>query len=126
MYWSVSKGKVMKYEFEKVGKFTMIHINGNLDTAETTKQLDNEIAEMSREGQHHFVFNLERTTYLDSAGLSIFIHCLCDVQENKGSIFIIAEDNQVRRVLEMVGMNRLITTYGSREDFISAQELAVV
>ena len=116
----------MKYEFEKVGKFTMIHINGNLDTAETTKQLDNEIAEMSREGQHHFVFNLERTTYLDSAGLSIFIHCLCDVQENKGSIFIIAEDNQVRRVLEMVGMNRLITTYGSREDFISAQELAVV
>lgn len=126
MYWSVSKGKVMKYEFEKVGRFTMIHINGNLDTAETTKQLDNEIAEMSREGQHHFVFNLERTTYLDSAGLSIFIHCLCDVQENKGSIFIIAEDNQVRRVLEMVGMNRLITTYGSREDFISAQELAVV
>ncbi|MBN1578613.1 MAG: STAS domain-containing protein [Chitinispirillaceae bacterium] len=113
----------MMYEFEKVGKFTMIRISGNLDNAESTKRLDSEIAAMSGEGCHHFVFNLERTTYLDSAGLSIFIHCLCDVQENDGSVFIIAEDNQVRRVLEMVGINRLITTYGSRKDFLDAQEI---
>jgi anti-anti-sigma factor len=115
----------MKYEFEKVGKFTMIHISGNLDTAETTKRLDNEIARMSREGQHHFVFNLERTTYLDSAGLSIFIHCLCDVQESGGSVFIIAEDSQVKSVLDMVGINRLITTYESKKDFYNAQEIGV-
>ncbi|MBN1308315.1 MAG: STAS domain-containing protein [Chitinispirillaceae bacterium] len=116
----------MKYEFEKVGRFTMIHIAGNLDTAESTKRLDDEIAAMSSEGRHHFVFNLDRTTYLDSAGLSIFIHCLCDTQENDGSVFIIAEDMQVRRVLEMVGINRLITTYGSRKDFLDAQEVAAV
>ena len=115
----------MKYEFETVGKFTMVHISGNLDTAESTRRLDNEIAAMHGEGRHHFVFHLARTTYLDSAGLSIFIHCLCDVQENDGSVFIIAEDSQVRRVLEMVGINRLITTYSSRKDFLDAQEDAV-
>jgi len=114
----------MKYEFETVGIFTMIHIEGNIDTAESTKQLDTEISDMIKEGKHHFVFNLERTTYLDSAGISIFIHCLCDVQENNGSIFIIAEDNQVRRVLEMVGINRLITTYGTSKEFASAQIVA--
>ena len=115
----------MKYEIEKIDRFTMIHISGNLDTAESTRLLDNEIAGLGREGRHHFVFDLERTAYLDSAGLSVFIHCLCDVQENDGSVFIIAEDNQVRRVLEMVGMNRLITTYGSREDFFNAQKVDV-
>lgn len=115
----------MKYHFSEIGPFTMIHIFGNIDTAESTKKLDSEIGEMITEGKHHFVFNLEKTTYLDSAGISIFIHCLCDVQENNGSIFIIAEDNQVRRVLEMVGINRLITTYGTQQEFLDAHNITV-
>ena len=36
---------------------------------------------------------------------------------------IIAEDNQVRRVLEMVGINRLIKTFASRKEFIDAQKV---
>jgi anti-anti-sigma factor len=98
----------------------MIHIIGNIDTTSTTQLLDEEISKYIEIGNHHFVFNLERTTYLDSAGISIFIHCLCDVQENSGSVYIIAEDNQVRRVLEMVGINRLIKTFNSEKDFLSA------
>jgi anti-anti-sigma factor len=113
----------MKYEVEDIGKFKMIHIIGNIDTTESTKILDNEISKFIRQGHHHFVFNLERTTFLDSGGISLFIHCLCDVQENKGSIFIIAEENHVRRVLEMVGINRLITTHYSEQEFRTAQKL---
>ncbi len=115
----------MKFEIENFGKFKMIHIIGNIDTAESTRTLDNEINTLIESGNHHFVFNLERTTYLDSAGISIFIHCLCDIQHNKGSVFIIAEDTQVRRVLEMVGINRLIKTYDSAKDFANAQKVAV-
>lgn len=111
----------MKYRFEKSGIFTMVHITGNIDTAESTRHLDNEITAMVTEGHLHFVFNLEKTTYLDSAGISIFIHCLCYVQEKNGSIFIVAQDNQVKRVLEMVGINRLITTYDSLKDFFAAR-----
>ncbi len=114
----------MKFEIEKVKKFQMIHIMGNIDTETSTKILDGEVTRLIDGGNHHFVFNLERTTYLDSAGISIFIHCLCDVQNNDGSVFIIAEDNQVRRVLEMVGINRLIQTYGSKHDFLKAIETA--
>ncbi|MGA2506880.1 MAG: STAS domain-containing protein [Chitinispirillaceae bacterium] len=113
----------MKYEIEDRGQFKMIHIIGNIDSSESTKILDNEISRLIRQGNHHFVFNLERTTFLDSGGISLFIHCLCDVQENKGSMFIIAEENQVRRVLEIVGINRLIKTYYSEKDFFDAHKL---
>ena len=116
----------MKYELEDHGKFKMIHIIGNIDTNESTKILDEQISDLITQGFHHFIFNLERTTYLDSAGISLFVHCLCDVQQNKGSVFIIAEDNQVRRVLEMVGINRLIKTYNSQKEFLNAQKAAVV
>lgn len=112
----------MTYEFASDGKYIMVTINGNIDTAESTKRLDNEISNLIVKGNHHFIFNLAKTTYLDSAGISIFIHCLCDVQENKGSIFIVAQDLQVRRVLEMVGINRLIKTFESMADFKTAEK----
>ena len=109
----------MQYEVENKGHFKMIHIIGNISLEVSTKVLDDTITEFIENGHHHFVFNLERTTYLDSSGIGIFIHCLCDVQENNGSIYIIAEDNQVKEVLRMVGINRLIKVYDSEEEFIS-------
>lgn len=113
----------MKYQIEEMEPFTMIHVIGNIDTSEHTRTLDNEISRLIRQGRHRFVFNLERTTFLDSGGISLFIHCLCDVQESKGAVYIIAEENQVRRVLEMAGINRLITTYYSEKEFRAAHTL---
>ncbi len=110
----------MKYELEQKGSFTMIHILGNIDSTSKTQELDQKISSLVEKGNHHFIFNLKRTTYLDSAGISIFIHCLCDVQQNNGSVFIIAEDNQVRKVLEMVGINRLIKTFHSEKELFDS------
>ncbi|HMD68837.1 MAG TPA: STAS domain-containing protein [Chitinivibrionales bacterium] len=115
----------MRYEIEDKGSFKMIHIIGNIDIEENTKKLDDDINDCIRKGHHHFVFNLEKTTYLDSAGISIFIHCLCDVQENKGSVYIIAKESQVRKVLEMVGIDRLMKTYRSEQEFLTDQKVKV-
>ena len=107
----------MQYEMEDLGRYKMVHVIGNISPEVGTKVLEDAISGMMEEGHHHFVFNLERTSYLDSAGIGIFIHCLCDVQQNNGSIFIIAEDNQVYEVLMMVGIDRLIRIYGSVDEF---------
>jgi anti-anti-sigma factor len=108
----------MQYEVEDKGRFKMIHIIGNITPEVSTKVLDETISRYIESGCHDFVFNLERTTYLDSSGIGIFIHCLCDVQENNGSIYIIAEESQVKEVLRMVGIDRLIKIYNSEEAFV--------
>jgi len=112
----------MNYDVEKRGQFSMIHIIGNIDSSEGLKVIENEIKRLIRQGSCHLVFNLERTTFLDSGGISLFIHCLCDAQEHNGSVFIIAEQNQVRRVLEVVGISRLIKTYYSEKEFCEEQK----
>jgi anti-anti-sigma factor len=115
----------MQYEIETKGRFKMVHIIGDITPEVSTGILDGAISGLIAQGHHDFVFNLERTTYLDSSGISIFIHCLCDVQENNGSIYIIAEDNQVRDVLNMVGIDRLIKVYDSEKDFVEGQKVEV-
>jgi anti-sigma B factor antagonist len=102
----------------------MVHVIGNIEAETSSKELDEAISKLIDQGFHHFVFNLEKTTYLDSAGISIFIHCLCDVQENKGSIYIVAGDSQVRKVLELVGITRLIKTYATEKEFLAAHKVA--
>lgn len=109
----------MTHTIEDLGTFKKITIRGNIDSLTSSRLLDSEISRLITQGFHHFVFDLQNTTYLDSAGISIFIHCLCDVQENNGSIYIIAQDNQAFKVLEMVGINRLIKTYTREEDFLA-------
>jgi anti-anti-sigma factor len=111
----------MKYEIKDLGRFKAIYIIGNIDSSESTKILDNEISGLIRKGRRDFVFNLRKTTFLGSGGISFFIHRLCDVRDHHGSIFIVAEKNQVRRVLESVGINRLIKTYYSEKEFSDAQ-----
>lgn len=96
----------------------MITIIGNITPESSTQSLDDAISKCIDEGCHHFVFNLEKTTWLDSSGIGIFIHCLCDVQENNGSIYIVAEENQAYEVLQLVGINRLIKIYTSMEEFL--------
>jgi anti-anti-sigma factor len=113
----------MQYEVEDRGRFKMIHIIGNITPEVSTQVLDDTISQFIDQGSHHFVFNLERTTYLDSSGIGIFIHCLCDVQENKGSIYIIAEESQVKEVLRMVGIDRLIKVYTTEKDFLKDQKV---
>ena len=115
----------MHYSIEDKGKYKMIHIIGNLTPEISTKVLDDTISCIIEEGTHHFVFNLEKTNYLDSSGIGIFIHCLCDVQQNQGSIYIIAQENQVREVLQMVGIDRLIKIYPSEADFYDDKLVAV-
>ncbi len=114
----------MQYEMEDRGNFKMIHIIGNITPEISTKVLDETISQCINNGYHNFVFNLERTTYLDSSGIGIFIHCLCDVQENNGSIYIIAEESQIKEVLHLVGIDRLIKIYSSEEEFVAEHQEA--
>ena len=107
----------MQYEVDEIGKFKIIHVIGNITPDVGTKMLEETVTELMENGHHHFVFNLEKVTYLDSAGIGIFIHCLCDVKENRGSLQIVAEDNQVLEVLSMVGVDRLIKIYNSMDAF---------
>ena len=113
----------MQYEVETLGKFKVIHIIGNISPDVGSKLIEETITELIEKGHHHFVFNLEKVTYLDSSGIGIFIHCLCDVKENEGSLQIIAEENQVYEVLSLVGVDRLITIYTTEDEFKSANRV---
>ena len=111
----------MRYEIETVDRFKLIRVNGNIENETDAKLFDDEISNLIERGCRRFVFELNNARYLDNAGISIFIRCLCSVEKKRGSVFIIALDEEVRKVLEMVGLDRLIQTFDSKYMFFEAQ-----
>ena len=111
----------MKYYVTDKGKFKMVHIEGDLLINKRYGEINKTVLSLIKEGYHHFAFNLEKLSCIDSSGISVFINCLCDVQEHNGSIFLIVPDAEVREIIELVGLNRLIKTYETEHDFEKEQ-----
>ncbi|OGJ86773.1 MAG: hypothetical protein A2268_13965 [Candidatus Raymondbacteria bacterium RifOxyA12_full_50_37] len=107
----------MKFTVTDKGRFKMIHVEGDLLINKRYDEINKTVLKLIEGGFHHFVFNLEKLSCIDSSGVSVFIHCLCDVQESNGSIYLIVTEPTVREVIELVGLNRLIKTYDSEAEF---------
>jgi anti-anti-sigma factor len=113
----------VSYTISDRGRFKVVSIYGDILRGQRDSKINLDIRDLTSAGHHFFIFNLENLTYLDSSGISVFIHCLCDVQQNQGEVFLIVKDPNVREVIELVGMDRLIKVYNSFEELERNHEL---
>ena len=75
------------------------------------------MSELVDKGRSNFCFNLEKVTYLNSSGVSIFIHALAETEAIKGKVYMVVPESHVRKVVELAGLDKLITTYSSMKEF---------
>lgn len=111
----------MQYVISEKGKFTIISVEGDIEKEAESRALTEEISRLAEKGRAHFCFDLKKAKYLDSGGVSIFIHTLAETEERNGSVYMVVTEPQVRHVIELVGLDKLIRTYSSIEEFESEQ-----
>ena len=91
----------MRFEIKDVGKFKIVSIDGDVENDAEAKKLTEKISRLAGGGHANFCFNLENVTYLNSSGVSVFIHALSEVESKEGSVYMIVRDPQVRNVVEL-------------------------
>jgi len=87
---------------------TNIKLKGRLD-AYWAEELSASMDEDIRKGHYHFKFDLEDVVYISSAGLRIFVMYYKKIQEINGSLFFSKISENVKSVLDMVGMTNIFT-----------------
>lgn len=107
----------MTYEVEEIKGIKIIHIEGDIECDSEAKNITKEISKMAAQGTKDFCFNLEKVTYLNSSGVSIFIHTLAETEVVKGKVYLVVPENNVFKVVELAGLNKLIETHKSYEEF---------
>lgn len=112
----------MTYSVSKKGEFNVVEITGNIETEkEMVKEMNLNLADLMNKGEKNFIFNLAALEYIDSAGISIFIDVVQHVKAINGEVYFIVSDDNVRKIISLVGLDQLIKIYNSLEDFEKSQ-----
>ncbi|MBC7464252.1 MAG: STAS domain-containing protein [Actinobacteria bacterium] len=88
-----------------VGKLNMVHAH----------RLREVVDSVLADGQNRIVVDLSSVDFLDSSGLGALIGCLKAARQANGDLRIAAATEQVKLVLQLTNLDRVLTPYASAE-----------
>ena len=105
----------MQFRIEDRGTYTEVVATGRLNMV-SAPALRTTVDEAVGAGSRHIVINLADTEFIDSSGLGALIGCLKVARQAGGDLRIARVQKQVRMVLELTNMNRVLSPYATVEE----------
>ncbi|XAS67058.1 STAS domain-containing protein [Micrococcaceae bacterium Sec5.7] len=105
----------MELSYEVKDSYAEIKAQGRLNMV-SAPQLREFVAGVVAAGSSRIVVNLEDTAFMDSSGLGALIGCLKAARQAGGDLRISGVQPQVKMVLELTSMDRVLTSYDSAEE----------
>ncbi|MCZ9883039.1 STAS domain-containing protein [Arthrobacter sp. B2a2-09] len=104
----------MQFSYELKDSYAEVKGAGRLNMVSAPK-LREVVAEVVAGGASRVVVNLEDTVFMDSSGLGALIGCLKAARQAGGDLRISGVQAQVKMVLELTNMDRVLTSYPTAE-----------
>jgi anti-sigma B factor antagonist len=89
----------------------LLHVCGELDL-DTTPRLEQALAEAFDGGAKRVTLDLTACEFLDSTALN----ALLAAEQTFGPVSIVTPDRTIRKVLEMMGLDRLFSVYSTLDE----------
>ena len=93
---------------------SVVHLEGRLNMV-TAGRLREIVATTVASGHPRVVVDLAKVDFMDSSGLGALISGLKTTRQAGGDLRIAAPTEQVRLVLQLTNMERVLSAYGSAE-----------
>ncbi|MDB4297445.1 STAS domain-containing protein [Flavobacteriaceae bacterium] len=98
---------------------TTVNLLGSLDS-NTASLAEKEINLLIENGAEKIIINLEKTDYVSSAGLRVFLSTAKKLMVKNGSVKLCKPNEVVTEILEITGFNTIIDVFSSYEDALKA------
>jgi anti-sigma B factor antagonist len=79
-------------------------------------ELKQQVVRSIEEGGTRLIIDLSETTFIDSTGVGVLVGALKRVRESGGGLALVCTNDNVLRVLEIVGLNQLFPIHESRDE----------
>jgi anti-sigma B factor antagonist len=98
-----------------------ISVRGELDLS-TAPDLEGPLDEALNSGEGSLLIDLSRCEFIDSTGIALIVRAWqrLDSGENGRALVICSQNDQVRRVLEITGLELSIPVHLTRDDALAA------
>lgn len=96
-----------------------VEVHGEIDVY-TSPKVKEIITELIEKGNFHLVINLEGVRYIDSTGLGVLIGALKKVREKDGSINLVCNNPQIKKIFNITGLVKIFGIYKNEEDALAS------
>ena len=96
-----------------------IETSGELDLY-SAPALKRRIADAIEEGHGTLVVDLTQATFVDSTTLGVLVGAKKRVAPAGGSVTVVCPHNEVRRLFDLTGINRVFDIYATRDEAAAA------
>lgn len=106
----------IKIETRELGKEAQaVEVNGEIDVY-TSPKVKEIITELIEKGNNYLVINLEGVRYIDSTGLGVLIGALKKVREKDGTINLVCNNPQIKKIFNITGLVKIFGIYKSEDE----------
>ena len=109
----------LEVNVNEINDVIIVKLQGNLDT-NTAPDAESEINKKLEEGALKMVINLEKTNYVSSAGLRIFLATAKKITASGGVLKLCGANDVVQEILDISGFSTILDVKKTEEEALAS------
>ncbi len=106
----------MKTSVRQVGHVSIVDISGKITIGEGDVVLRERVNELLDSGQKNLLLNLEKVSYMDSAGIGELVACYKRAKEKEGTVKLLNPSGKVYDLLQLTKLEEVFETYRDEKE----------
>lgn len=110
----------MRANVRQTGNVSIIDLSGRITIGEGDVIMREKVTEVVDQGQNNIILNLNKVTYMDSAGIGELVACLKRVKEKGGMIKLLNASGKVYDLLQLTKLDDVFESFKDEKEAIES------
>jgi len=119
--WQLAVNKENEISLEAIENCAVVHLQGNL-TSHSEPHLQETYRQAVEMNKSRIILHFLKSASMNGAGIALLTQLLLDSQKQGQEVVIAGLSDNFKKVFEIVGISRLVKSYDSLEEALSAIE----
>ena len=106
----------MKVSIRDIGPVTVVDLSGKITIGEGDVVLRERVHELLDSGKKKILLNLERVSYMDSAGIGELVACYKRAIEKEGTVKLLNPSGKVYDLLQLTKLEEVFETFREEKE----------
>lgn len=111
---------MMKATAREIGRVTVIDLNGKITIGKGDLVLRESVDNVLSEGKDRILLNLDKVSYMDSAGIGELVACFKRVRDKEGVMKLVNPGGRVQDLLALTKLDEYFETYESEAEALAS------
>jgi anti-sigma B factor antagonist len=110
----------MKATVRQVGKISVVDLSGKITIGEGDVILRERVTELLEGGNQNILLNLEKVSYMDSAGIGELVACYKRAKEKDGTVKLLNPTGKVFDLLQLTKLEEVFETFKDEREALGS------